>query len=400
MKRTQGSKRLSSSLFLKALTLLFLASPIASAEVNGGSGGAGGLLDQLKEYDKPGACVLPTSDTSCKEKIDSNPCDFLVKLSKNALQYDGQPSKRKCLRGLRESVQATCKGASLTKGQPSRSEYGGVWCQNAKDAGGCLQKLGLANDQQQLQSLQANKSAKPPFGAILVYEDPNNKKHPGHIEVFTGEKYCSDYCSPRRRDGATNNRKLIGVYLPKDPVSGSSKTCNDPNASRAWLDLEWLKRPVIGSRLTIAIGTISLALLSEESRAAAPSCQGCKELKAEEAEFAKTKGQAYDLHKDAVEKVVLAIQALKAQADGTLSKQQLELVTKFLSLETDTVLRQYMIEENETLFHDNRDGFVKALKAHPEAIQKLVLDDIDNVIREFEVGQDPPKPKADSKKTK
>lgn len=104
-------------------------------------------------------------------------------------------SKSLCLQAVREAVQTTAGESTATS-----------WTKHARDAGPYLEKYGMVNKIDEYPN-----AADVPKGAVLVFKGGKS----GHIEVFTGDQYCSDFCSPTPID-VRLNRQLIGVYVPTE----------------------------------------------------------------------------------------------------------------------------------------------------------------------------------------
>jgi hypothetical protein len=142
---------------------------------------------------------------------------------------------------------------------------------------------------------------------------------------------------------------------------------------------------------------VDCSLFIQNAEAAVRTCQGCKELLALKEKFVATRDKGIDSHYPQVEKVADAIGKLKRQADGMLDKQQVEAVIEMLDLEKNREYRQLLVEKNITLFRDNHDLLVDAAKKNTVAGATAVLKDVDIVIREYAVGQDPPVEKKNQK---
>jgi hypothetical protein len=187
-----------SALLMTALIATMALSDMAVGDEYRGGGGEA-FFQSLGESGNK--CNVTSSDVNCKVAV--NTCDFVNKLVREAGKNRGKSSEGYCARGVRSAFQETCTDA-----------IGSAWCSAAKDMGGCLQKMGLKSDDTELQKAKADPSYRPKKGAVLVYSssDPN---HPGHVEIYTGQDFCSDFCSTNRRDqSAPGERILIGIYNP------------------------------------------------------------------------------------------------------------------------------------------------------------------------------------------
>lgn len=167
---------------------------------SGSSGGSGG-----------GSCSATAGEVQNKAKLKN--CETINQLCQTAeSDYGNSGPGGHCLKGVRKTFQKVLNNG--VEGLP--------WCRSAKDAGKCMEQIGYKMDAEALEKAKSDHNYKFKKGAVLIYKssDPN---HDGHIEIFTGKKYCSDYCSAGRRDySETGDRILIGVYYP--PAENCSDT--------------------------------------------------------------------------------------------------------------------------------------------------------------------------------
>lgn len=201
-----------------------------------------------------GSCALPASQKDAASKANGGASGCFAKSVQQELKKNsGQKPQGECLREVRQAFEKVAGASSVP------------WCQGAADAGKCLRDLGmvpawswgsksrppnsapvpkLTKKEGRYWSVEwpmgenwgsykikkvknefgAESDQNPPCvlppGAVLVYGGTNEW---GHIEVVTDDgQVCYDGCSGSLRSEQTQDRWLIGVYLPPP---GAYKGC-------------------------------------------------------------------------------------------------------------------------------------------------------------------------------
>ena len=95
---------------------------------------------------------------------------------------------------------------------------------------------------------------------------------------------------------------------------------------------------------------------------------------------------AFAQHEKVMIEASKAIQALPRRMDGTWDPAQINFIISLMEIETDEIYRQQMIEDSAVYLKDSRKQLLAALKQLPPATAKVLLFDIDSVIKVHEHG--------------